>query len=66
MNALALKVAEVLDGEDGFDAACVCVMCATWALHNGYDDPQLENHALEKVIDFMRERLKEMQSGKSL
>jgi hypothetical protein len=61
MNKMAIRLGKVLDGEEGFDAACACALCAVFGLHSGFgEDHDGKRNALEIVIEFMRKQLEEM------
>jgi hypothetical protein len=63
MNALVLRIGTVLDGQDGFDAACACALAATFALHKGFDDLADRKKALQKVVVFMQDQLNKMSAS---
>ena len=57
MDALALKVSSILNGEKCFDAACVCALLAAFGLATDTTlDREKRREAFNLVLDFMRRR----------
>ena len=55
MDELTMKVAQVCDGESGFDVACVTSFVAVWTIGEGYNTKAAKMKALKRVIAMMNQ-----------
>jgi hypothetical protein len=56
LDDLALRMAEVLDGEELFDVACAAALVTAYALARGSSDANERKATVEKVVTFIREQ----------